>query len=183
LITFENMRVLAEGIANHRDRYAASVIHAQGIFMKAGTMRVLMSIPVASPEFSFQYSGSLSAMDLSALNGFIEIAEQMRIKAGSLEAATFEINVVSGRAGGTVRAKYKDLTLAVLNKQTGSDKGFLNGIASLIANRIKIRRTNEADKSGSIAVGKVKYARKQDDPFFRFVWFALRSGVKDVVGF
>ena len=183
LITFENMRVLAEGIANHRDRYAASVIHAQGIFMKAGTMRVLMSIPVASPEFSFQYSGSLSAMDLSALNGFIEIAEQMRIKAGSLEAATFEINVVSGRAGGTVRAKYRDLTLAVLNKQTGSDKGFLNGIASLIANRIKIRRTNEADKSGSIAVGKVKYARKQDDPFFRFVWFALRSGVKDVVGF
>ena len=102
--------------------------------MKAGTMTVLMSIPVASPEFSFQYSGSLSRMDLSALNSYLETADQMRIKAGVLQTATFEINVASGRASGNVRAVYRDLTLAAINEHTGSEKGFFDAIASFIAN-------------------------------------------------
>jgi hypothetical protein len=151
--------------------------------MKAGTMNVLMKIPVASPEFSFQYSGSLSRMDLRALNSFLEIAEQTRIKSGILQKATFEINVVSGRASGNVRAVYRDLTFAFINKHTGSENGFSDAMTSFIANAFKIRKTNEPDKSGSMKIGIVKYARTWDDPFFRFEWFALRTGVKDVVGF
>ncbi|OGC01346.1 hypothetical protein A2V82_07350 [candidate division KSB1 bacterium RBG_16_48_16] len=183
MITFDNMQVLAESIANHGDRGAALVIHAQGIFMKAATMNVLMSIPVASPEFSLQYSGSLSRMDLSALNSYLETAEQIRIKAGVLEAATFEINVASGRASGTLQAVYRDLSFAVINKDTRSEKGFFDGIASFIANTFKIRGSNVPDKSGSIKIGEVKCIRQRNDSFFRFVWHALRSGVKDVVGF
>jgi hypothetical protein len=142
-----------------------------------------MSFPIPSPEFSFQYSGSLSGMELSALNLFLERAEQKRIKSGVLHAATFEINVAKGRADGNVRAVYRDLTFAAINKQTGSEKGFVDGIATYIANTYTIHRTNVPGKSGSIRVGKVKYMRQRDDPFFRFVWFALRSGLADVVGF
>jgi len=183
LITFDSMQVLAEGIANQGDSGAAMVIHAEGTFMKAGTMKVRMSIPVASPEFSYQYSGSLSRMDLSTLNSFLETAEQMRIKVGVLQGATFEINVASGRATGNVRAVYRDLFLAAIHKHTGSEKGFFDGIASFIANTFKIRGTNMPDKSGSIKIGEVKQTRKQDEFFFEFTWFALRSGVGDVVGF
>ena len=182
-VTFDNMRVSAEGIANHGGHGAAIVIHAQGNFLKAGTMNLLMSIPVASPEFSFHYSGSLGGMDLGALNSWLETAEQLRIKAGVLQEATFEITVASGRAGGNVRAVYRDVTLAAINKHTGSEKGFFDGIASFIGNTFTIRGTNVPDKSGSIKIGEVNYTRKRDDPFFRFAWFALRSGVRDVVGF
>ncbi|MGA2506030.1 MAG: hypothetical protein ABSF80_00955 [Chitinispirillaceae bacterium] len=182
-VTFDGMRVLAEGIANHGSRGAAIIVHAQGNFLRAGRMNLLMSIPVASPEFSFRYSGSLGGMDLSALNSWLETAEQLRIKAGVLQEATFEITVASGRAGGNVRAVYRDVTLAAINKHTGSEKGFSDGIASFIANTFKIRETNMPDKSGSMKIGKVNYTRKRDDPFFRFAWFALRSGVRDVVGF
>lgn len=183
VITFDSMQVLAEGIANHGDRGDAVVIHAQGNFMKAGTMNVLMSIPVASPEFSYQYSGSLSNMDLTALNLFLETAEQMRIKAGVLQEATFEISVDSGRASGYVRAVYTDLTFAVINKYTGSEKGIFDRIASLIANNFKFRGTNVPDKSGSMKIGEVNYTRKRDELFLEFTWFALRSGVGNVVGF
>ena len=183
LITMDSMEVLAEGIANHGDPGAAVVVHAKGKFMKAGTMNVRMSFPVASPEFSFQFSGSMSRMELSALNSFLEIAEQMRIKEGVLQAATFDISVASGRARGKVRALYRDLTLASINRHTGSERGFSDAITSYIANNFKIRRTNLPDKSGSIKIGEVKYMRKRDDPFFRFEWFALRSGLKDVAGF
>jgi hypothetical protein len=183
VITFDSMQVLAEGIANHGHRGAAVVIHAQGTFMKAGTMNVLMSIPVNSPDLSYQYSGSLSKMDVSALNSFLETGEHMRIKAGVLEAAMFDIKVDSGRASGYVRAVYRDLTFAVLNKHTGSEKGIFDRINSLIANTFKFRRNNVPDKSGSIKIGVVNYTRKRDDYFFEFTWFALRSGVGNVVGF
>ena len=183
VITFDSVDVLAEGIANHPGRDTALVIHAKGKFMKAATMNLRMSFPIPSPEFTFQYSGSLSRMELSTLNSFLEAAEQKRIKSGFLRAATFEINVALGRASGNVRAVYKDLTLAAINKKTGSEKGFVDGITSYIANTYKIHGTNEPDKSGSIQIGKVKYMRQRNDPFFGFVWFALRSGVADVVGF
>jgi hypothetical protein len=181
LITFDSMQVLAEGIANHGDRSAALVIHARGSFMKAGTMHMLMSIPLATPDLSFQYSGSLSTMDLSVLNSFLEPAEQIRITAGVLQAATFEIKVVSGCASGNVRASYSDLTLAAINRHTGSEKGFFDGISSFIANTFKIRGTNVPDRSGSMKIGEVNYTRQQDEVFSEFAWFALRSGVMNVV--
>jgi hypothetical protein len=182
-ITFDNMQVLAEGIANHGDRDAVLVIHAQAKFVNAGTMKVLMRIPVTSPEFSLHYSGSLSKMDLSPLNSMLEISDQMRIKTGVLEEATFEVNVASGHATGNLRGVYRDLTIAAINKQTGNEKDFSDGITSFIANTLKIRSTNVPDKSGSIKIGEVKYTRQPDDPFIQFEWFALRTGVRDVVGF
>jgi hypothetical protein len=179
-ITFDNMQVMAEGIANHG---TVLVIHAQGNLANAGTMKVLMRIPVKSPEFSFHYSGSLSKMDLSPLNSMLEISDQMRIKTGVLQEATFDVNVVSGRASGTLRGVYNDLTLASIDKHTGSEKGFSNGFISFIANNFKIRKTNVPDKSGSMKIGEVKYIRQPDDPFIQFAWFALRTAVRDVVGF
>ena len=183
MITFDTMEVLAEGIANHGIPGAALVIHAQGIFMKAGTVKMRMSIPVASPDFSYQYSGSLGRMEVSALNAFLETAEQMRIKEGVIEKATFEVNVDSGRASGNVRVVYRDLIFAAINKQTGSEKGFIDRIASYIANNYKFRGTNVPDESGEMKSGVVKYARKRDELFLEFTWFALRSGVGNVVGF
>jgi hypothetical protein len=183
LITLDSMQVLAEGIANRGDSAAAVVIHARGQFMKAGTMSVLMVLPLASTEFSCQYSGSLGRMDLGVLNTFLEEAEEMRIKAGVLQSATFDIHVASGHASGTVRAVYRDLTVAAINRRTGSEKGFGDGIASFIANTFKIRGTNVPDETGLSAIGEVQYSRKRNDVFLSYAWFALRSGVGDVVGF
>jgi hypothetical protein len=183
VITLDSMKASVRGIDSHADASEAIVIRAKGKFMKSTEMNIVMSIPISSPEFSFQYSGSLSRMDLSVLNSFLETAEQMRIKAGILQAATFEINVASGRASGNVRALYKDLTLAAINKHTGSEKGIFDVIASFVANNTKIRTNNMPGNSGEMKIGKVKYTRHRDDPFFRFVWFSLRSGVGDVVGF
>jgi hypothetical protein len=182
-ITFDNMYVSAEGIANHSARGAILAIHAQANLADSGTMKVQMRIPVRSQEFSFYYYGSLSKMDLSPLNSMLEISDQMRIKTGVLQEATFEVNVVSGCASGTLRGVYNDFTLAAIDKHTGSEKGFSNGFISFIANNFKIRKTNVPNKWGAMKIGKVKYARQPDDPFIQFAWFALRTAVRDVVGF
>ena len=181
--TFDSIQMLAEGITNHADPGATTVIHAQANFMKTSTMKILMVIPVASPETSFQYSGSLDQMDVTRLNSFLEVGEGLRIKSGTLQSAAFDVNVTAGRASGTVRVMYKDLTIAFRNSRTGSERGVYNRITSYIANAAKIRGTNLSGQSGSMKIGEVKYTRKRDDTFLQLAWFSLRSGVGDVVGF
>jgi len=183
VVTFDSIHLLAEGITNHADPGATTVIHAQGKFMKTSTMKILMVLPVISPKISFRYSGSLDLMDATRLNSFLEIGESLRIKSGILQSATFDINMIAGHASGTVRAIYRDLNIAVLNRRTGSERGAFNRITSFITNALKIRRTNMPDKSGSMKIGEVNYMRKRDDTFLQLVWFSLRSGLGDVVGF
>jgi hypothetical protein len=182
VITFDSIQVAAEGFADSGGGAAALVVHAEGRFMNAGTVNVQMSIPVGSPQFSFRYSGSLGRMDLRSLNPWLEPSDEMRIHAGMLHKASFEIDVVSGRASGTVRAVYEGLNLSAIDGRTGSARGLGDRLASFVANTFTIRGTNLPDQAGAVKLGEVIYRRKRDDQFFQFVWLALRSGVQDIVG-
>jgi hypothetical protein len=181
VLTFAAVNMSVEGIANRGEASAAIQLRGQGDLMDAGTMKVLMLIPVTSPDFSLHYSGSLGAMDLTRLNAFLDIAEHTRIKSGSAQEAAFDIEVSAGQARGRVRAIYKDLEIAVLGKQTGTEKGLDNRVASFLANLLKIRSSNAPDASGAMKEGEVNYTRRPEDEFQQFVWFALRSGVLDVI--
>ena len=170
-----------EGIANRGEASAAIRLQAQGDLMDAATLKVLMSIPITPPDFSLHYSGSLSAMDLTRLNAFLDIAERTRIKSGSAQEAAFDIDVTDGQARGHVRAIYENLEIAVLDKQTDTEKGLDNRVASFLANLLKIRNSNAPDASGSMKEGEVNYTRRPEDEFLQFAWFALRTGVLDVI--
>jgi hypothetical protein len=170
-----------EGIANRGEASAAILLRAQGDLMEAGTLKVRMSIPITPPDFSLHYSGSLSAMDLTRLDAFLDIAERTRIKSGSAQGAAFEIDVTAGHARGHVRGIYSDLEIAVLDKQTDTEKGAANRVASFLANLLKIRSSSAPDASGAMKEGEVNYTRRPEDEFLQFAWFALRSGVLDLI--
>jgi hypothetical protein len=183
VITFSKVNVSVSGIANHTAHPDTAVIHADGLFMNSGTMKLFMAIPLTSTDFSLRYSGSLSTMDVTELNAFLEPNEHRRIKSGILQSATYDINAIAGHASGALRVAYKDLSIAVLNKKTGSEKGIFDRISSLVGVVFVIRRTNMPNGKGSMKIGEIRYTRNPDDYFLQFAWFALRSGVKDVVGF
>ena len=180
-MTFGAVSISAQGIANRATDAAAIRIQAQGDLMDAGRLTVRMTLPLAPPDFSLHYSGSLGAMDLTRLDPFLEIAEHTRVKSGSTEGAAFDIEVQAGHARGTVRAIYKDLDMTLLNRRTGSDKGLEDRVASFFANELRIRHANAPDPHGSLRLGDVNYTRKPEDEFLQFAWFALRSGVLDVI--
>jgi hypothetical protein len=148
VLTFGAVSVSVEGIANRGERAAAIQLRGQGDLMNAGTLKVLMTIPITPPDFSFHYSGSLSAMDLTRLDAFLEIAEHIRIKSGVAQEAAFDIDVTAGHARGHVRAIYHDLEVAVLDKQTGTAKGLNNRVASFIENAFRIRSANAPGRIG-----------------------------------
>jgi hypothetical protein len=120
-------------------------------------------------------------MDLTRLDAFLDIAEHTRIKSGSVQEAAFEIDVTAGQARGRVRAIYRDLEMAVLDKQNGTEKGFDNRVASFLMNVLKFRNSNAPDAAGLMKEGEVNYTRRPDDEFQQFAWFALRTGVMDVI--
>ena len=181
VLTFGAVSLSVEGIANRGGAAAAVQLRGQGDLMNAGTMKVLMSIPITSPDLSFHYSGSLSAMGLPRLNAFLGIVEHTRIKSGSVREAAFEIDVTAGQARGRASAVYEDLVIAVLDKKTGTEKGFNNRVASFLANTMQIRNSSAPNKSGSMRQGKINYTRRPEDTFMKIVWSALRSGVMDVI--
>jgi hypothetical protein len=181
VLTISAANLLAEGIANRGPASAAIQLQAQGQLMEAGTLKVLMTIPIAPPDFSLHYSGSLGAMDLTRLDAFLDIAEHTRIKSGSVQEATFEIQVTAGEARGHVQGIYRNLEIAVLNKKTDAEKGLDNRLASFLAEMLKIRNSNTPDASGSLKEGEVNYTRRTNDEFQQFAWFALRTGVLDII--
>jgi hypothetical protein len=181
VLTFAAVSLSVEGIANRGESSAAIRLRGQGNLMNAGTLKVQMTIPATPRDFSFHYSGSLSAMDLTRLDAFLAIAERTRIKSGSAETAAFDIEVTAGQARGRVRAIYQDLEIAVLDKQTDTEKGWENRVASFLANALKIRNANAPDALGLMKEGEVNYTRRPEDEFLQFAWFALRTGVLDVI--
>jgi hypothetical protein len=181
VLTFGAVSLFVEGIVNRDEAAAAIQLRGQGDLMDAGTMKVRMTIPITPADFSLHYSGSLSAMDLTRLDAFLEIAEHIRIKSGSAQEASFEIEVTDGQARGRVRAIYKGLEMAVLDKQSGTEKGLDNRVATFLMNELKFRNSNAPDASGMMKEGEVNYTRRPDDEFQQFAWFALRTGVMDVI--
>jgi hypothetical protein len=183
VLTFGAVQISAKGLVSQAPPGTAMSIQAQGNLMNAGTLKVAMSLPVVSPNFSLSYSGSLGAMDITRLNAFLEIAENFRITSCRDESVTFDIQVKAGHAMGKVYPIYRDLNIALLNQETGSEKGLLNRTESFLANTFKIRNASLPDSSGKVRAGKVNYERKPDDTFLQFIWFALRSGVLDSIRF
>lgn len=181
VLTFGAVAISAEGLANRGEASPAIRIQAQGDFMNAAVLKVLMTIPVNSPDLSFHYSGSLGAMDLTRLDPFLEIAEHTRIKSGRAEAVAFEIAVTAGQAHGRVQATYSNLVIAVLDAKTGTEKGLGNRFVSLMANLFKVRNANPPSPSSSPKEGQVNYLRRPQDEFVQYAWRALRTGVLDVI--
>lgn len=181
VLTFGTVSISVEGLANRDEASAAILLLAQANLMDAGTLKIRMTIPITPEAFSFHYSGSLSAMDLTRLNAFLDIAERTRIKSGNAQEASFDIDVAAGQARGHVRAVYKDLEIAILDKQTDTENGLGNRLASFLTNVLKIRNSNPPDASGSMKEGVVNCTRRPEDEFLQSAWFALRTGVLDVI--
>lgn len=181
IITFDSVQLRILGLGTAPNTIA--VVHASGRLMNAGVMSVVMKIPMTPEAFSLSYHGTLSAMDCTTLNRFLETAEHTRITSGKLQDAAFDVHVAHGQSTGNVKVIYNDLYITVLDKKTGSKNGLGDILTTFVANIIKIRGSNLPDKSGAVAIGKVTYTRKPMDTFMNIAWFSLRSGTGDLVGF
>jgi hypothetical protein len=180
-LTFTAVSLSAEGIANHGAKSAAITLQGQGNLMDAGMMKVQMSIPIMPTNFSLHYAGSLSAMNLTNLDAFLDIDAHTRITSGAVKEADFEIDVAAGQARGHVRGNYQNLDIAFLDKESGAANGLEDRVTSFLANMLKIRSSNNPEAPALAKEGEVNYTRRPNEEFQQFLWFALRTGVLDII--
>ncbi|MDO9171264.1 MAG: DUF748 domain-containing protein, partial [bacterium] len=181
VLSFGDVGLSVAGLANRTGAGDTIRLRAQGALMGAGILKIRMSMPVAEPDFTLSYAGTLGAMDATCLNSYLDVSVRTRLKSCRVDAVAFAIEVVDGRAGGRVTASYRDLEIARLDQQTGDSGGVKNSVVSFLANVFKIRSNNVADDRGEMKVGKVEYARRPDDNFYHYLWRALKTGILDIV--
>ena len=181
VLTFTAVQISAKDIANGAADGQAIGLLAEGRLMDSGTMTVQMRIPVAPSTLAFQYSGKLSAMDLTRLDEYMDGSGRIQIRSGSASEALFDIDVVGGHATGAVQGVYRDLQVRIVDQDTGSEKGVTNRVATILTNHLKVRNENTPDKTGALKAGKVDYAHKPEETFLQFAWLALRTGLLDLI--
>lgn len=181
-LRIDNIDVAVTGFGNnHHPPDTATVdFHAK---LQDAAVHARVVLPLVGGGLSARFSGSMKRSDLSTLNSWLEIEDGMRVKSGKIHDASFDMRVAGGRSTGSIRAVYSDLFIAKINEKTKSDGGFFNRILSFVANTFKLRSNNLPDKTGKVKLGIISYVHKRDEPFFQFMWFSLRSGLKDLVGF
>ena len=181
VLTFTAVEISAQEIANAAAGGQAIGLLAEGRLMDTGIMTLQMRIPVAPSTLAFQYSGKLSAMDLTRLDEYMDGSGRIHIKSGRASEALFDIDVVGGHAHGALRGVYRDLQVTVVDRDTGSEKGISNRVVTLLTNHLMVKNENAPDKTGASRTGKVDYTRKPEETFLQFAWLALRTGLMDLL--
>jgi hypothetical protein len=111
----------------------------------------------------------------------MENAEYVKVDNGSIKGVSFDVSSSSGLASGTLAATYRDLELSLLSKRTGNSGGFFDSVASFLLNGFKIRGDNSFGVKERYKTGKIDYVRGRGDTFVQYLWFSLRSGLRDVI--
>ncbi len=181
VLTFTAVGLTANEIANAAAGGRVIALAAEGKLMDAGAMTVVMSLPVAPDTLAYHYSGTLGAMELPRLNEYLSGTGGFEIKSGHTTGASFDVDVVDGRARGVLKGAYRDLQVTLLDRKTGSEKGVTTQVATLLANQLKVRHENTPDKAGVMKEGKIDYPRPPEETFMQFSWNALRTGIADLL--
>lgn len=182
-LSFDGVRLTAESLIYPAAPGTISPMYATAKLMNAGNLTLSVQVPLADPEFTFRYSGSLGAMDLTCLNPFLEIASHCRLKSGRLRELVFSAEAKESHVRGELRALYENFDLELLKRSGPGESELVERAKSFLVDNLVLRRTNLPQHSKPVAVGRIDYTRKPGESYLHFGWFALRNAILDVLGF
>lgn len=157
------------------------VIDATGRFFAATRMQAHFEFDLASKVYRMQSSGSLGSIDPALLNSFLPYSDDLRITRGHVDEASYSFTVNGNKAKGSVSVVYSKLKVAMLNEKS-KKSGFFDSITSWIANAFVIRGDNERG-DGDFKKGRINYTMRSDAAVMQTIWFPIRAGLGDVIGF
>jgi len=181
-LEFNHIKISANELIDTINKSTTEFINANGIFNNTTAMNLSISIPLSSEVFSMKYSGEFGRMELSSLNHYLNIAEEMKVKSGVLASASFAADITSGYASGNVNAIYTDFKLEPSDLKTSQSK-MGRDMKAFLANTFVLHKNNLQDKKGNLKQGMIKYMRKHDTAFIEMIWLSLRTGIEDIAGF
>lgn len=180
-IQFDRITATLHNVTNDGRRMRPSnpaVVRATTRVAGEGWLQTTIRVPLLSPDFALSYEGSLGPMDVQSFNDAFVNLSGIRIKRGRVEGLQFSADVEKGVAEGTVHGRYHNLSVEMVNKETG-DRGLRKRIRSFVLDDLILKSENPDDDPRT---GSIKHRHNEDHTFFKFLWHSLRSGLFSLLG-
>ncbi|MCH8556566.1 MAG: hypothetical protein LAT84_02030 [Balneolia bacterium] len=158
-----------------------AVLTAATYFQNHSELNTELRFTLNDGPFIMRGTGSLNPFDLKQLNSVFKDIEGIEITDGKAHDVTFSFEMEDNRATGRMKIQYEDLKIQPIDKDDYS-RSRTGRIAAFLANEIALRSNNMPDSDGKIREGEIKHERDpEEDPFFKYLWQTLRSGIFDIV--
>ncbi|MCH8569028.1 MAG: hypothetical protein LAT67_12215 [Balneolales bacterium] len=158
-----------------------AVLTAVTYFQNHAELNTELRFTLSDEPFRMKGSGSLNPFDLKQLNSVFKDIEGIEITDGKAHEVQFSFEMQNNQATGNMRIVYEDLKIKPINKDDYSSSTRGN-IVGFLANEIALRSNNMPDSNGEVKEGKISHERDpEEDPFFKYLWQTLRSGIFDIL--
>ncbi len=182
-IAFDRITATIHNVTNDPRRMGSStpaVVRATTRVAGDGWLKTTIRVPLLSSDFALSYEGSLGPMDAQSFNDAFVYLSGIRIERGQVERLQFSAEVREGRAEGTVRGRYHDLSVEMLDEETG-DRGLRKRLESFVLDDLMLNSESQNDDSDP-RTGSIEHEHDEDHTFFKFLWHSLRSGLFSLLG-
>ncbi len=174
---FVNITGLTNIESNQRKK--PLTIIASGMFLNHAPMTATVIMPLNIDRYRLVASGTVSNLNITKLNSFLPVADKVKISEGYSESSTFEFELIGRKAKGYVDSKYTNLVLEVLDEGTRTSTVFTD-VSSWLINLIAIRNDNNGI---DFKRGRIEYTMRRNAAIIQTIWFPIRDGLADVIGF
>lgn len=178
---FANVEGEITNISNVNDSIKESgdtlTIEASGKFYSKGKLETIMNYSLESPKFHIE--GSLSEMEISHLNGFIQNIYPVKVKSGIVEKVDFDFSGDNLKSKGELRFYYSNLTLESEIKD--KDGKLLDKVVTKIGNWV-LPQNNPDSSEDELEVGRFEHERDTRKAMFNFWAKSVVAGFKATFG-
>lgn len=127
------------------------------------SMEAALTFPLQHPLGQYSMQGQLDAIDATTFNKILAPLAKVELSNGKIEKASFDIVYDNNQARGHLTLYYKNLKLALLNKER-EKQGLFKKIGSLLINKIALKTDNQPGEN--FQKGTIDTARKKNRTIF-----------------
>lgn len=158
-------------------------VQVRSWLMDEGALQANFNFNLTDSAHSYNYQGSVGAMDLEKLNKAVMPFGLVKITSGNLDKLSFDIKANRSLSEGNVSFLYHDLKLHILKMDTVSNRYKHRAIASLLANALIVKRNNPDRMGEAPRAVHITYVRQPDTSFFKTIWKTISNGIKASAGY
>jgi hypothetical protein len=178
-ITFDKFSATLQNVTNdtiYKTESAFLELRAKALLMGKGRLSVHLKSKVFDPQNTFTLEGSLTSMEVSALNPMLEKNAFVFVKSGTIDAMDFNFTADNTKASGDLIMRYHDLDFVLVDKVTNETTSINNRIKSYLAD-LMVLDSNPVSVN-NVRIGIIDYERDPEKFLFNYSFKSIFSGMK-----
>lgn len=174
-LSFNNINGVFTNVTNDKKRLEKKHtcdLQAEGNLMGKGKIKLNLSFFLLDSKDKYIYTSTLSAMDASVFNSFIEKTLPARIKSGNIKSVELSAEADNQTSMGNMHILYDNFTIEILKE---NHQSFEQKIFTFLAQKGVLIRENP--HNNKTRPGEIKYERHPEDTIFISLWKSVLSGL------